>query len=132
MSTETGTITPEELLAHATWLQRLAARLVDPSTAEDAVQETWVAALENPPAGHGAARPWLATVLRNSVRNRARAAGRWQSRARKIAASDDAPLPTAEDLLAQHQAQRLVAELVVELDEPYRSTVLLCYGQGVV
>src|SRR5262245_9363856 len=132
MGREDAVITVEQLLTHAGWLQRLAARLVDPSTAEDVVQETWEAALHSPPQAGRSARPWLATVLRNLVRNRARDDRRWEARAQRIAAADDAPLPTAEDLLAHHQAQRLVAELVAELEEPYRSTVLLCYGQGLL
>jgi RNA polymerase sigma factor (sigma-70 family) len=131
MSTDNPALSPEELLANAAWLQRLAARLLDPSNAEDVVQDTWTQALQAPPRTGSAVRPWLATVLRNLVRNRVRGARRWQTRARRISAADDAPLPTPEDLLAQHQAQRLVAELVAALEEPYRSTVLLCYGQGV-
>jgi hypothetical protein len=37
---------PETLLEHATWLRRLAASLVgDPASADDLVQDTWVAAI---------------------------------------------------------------------------------------
>ncbi len=91
----------------------------------------WASALESPPLAGSRLRPRLATVLRNLVRNRARADKRWAERARRLAPVDDAPLPTADDLLAYHQAQRLVAELVADLEEPRRSTVRRCYGQGV-
>ena len=130
MSAENPTIDASELLAHAAWLQRLAARLVESTAAaEDLVQDTFVAALQSPPEADRPARPWLAQVLRNLVKNRARGAGRWAARVPRVAAEGVA-LPTAEDLLTQHEAQRLVAELVSRLEEPYRSTVLLCYGQG--
>jgi RNA polymerase sigma factor (sigma-70 family) len=132
MTANNPTITPEDLLSHAAWLQRLAARLVESaSAAEDLVQDTFVAALRSPPeASARSPRPWLAQVLRNLVRNRARGAGRWAARVHRVAAESNAPLPTAEELLTQHEARRLVAELVSQLEEPFRSTVLLCYGQG--
>lgn len=130
MTTEDSSLTADQLLAEAAWLRRLALRLVDPGSAEDVVQDTWEAALKARPESDRPLRPWLGTVMRNLVSNRARTRHRWDARAQRIAAADDAPLPTPEDLLAQHQAQRLVAELVVELPEPYRSTVLLCYAQG--
>jgi DNA-directed RNA polymerase specialized sigma24 family protein len=41
----------ERLLAQSGWARRLARRLVqDQDQAEDVLQETWVAALERPPA----------------------------------------------------------------------------------
>src|SRR5262245_56965406 len=127
----TDAITPEDLLAHSAWLQRLAARLVDPAAAEDLVQETWAAAVRANPDRGRPLRPWLAEVLRNFARTRARSAGRWRARSARVAASEDAPLPSPEELLTYHEAQRLVAEAVAELDEPYRSTVLLCFAQEV-
>ena len=130
MSVDTPTFNPEELHRHRAFLQRLAARLVDSrATADDLVQDTFVAALKSPPDPDRSPRPWLAQVLRNLVRNRARQAGRWATRKQK-AAETGAELPTAEDLLTRHEAQRLVAELVSQLAEPYRSTVLLCYAEG--
>jgi RNA polymerase sigma factor (sigma-70 family) len=131
MSTDNPTFDPQELLSHKGWLQRLAARLVDaPGSADDLVQDAWVVALRSPPSAERPPRPWLAQVLRNLVKNRRRSAGRWAARVPQVAAAEDAPLPTAEELLTQHEAQRLMASLVSELGEPYRSTVLLCYAQG--
>src|SRR5215207_7415711 len=111
----TNAITPEDLLAHSAWLQRLAARLVEPSTAEDLVQETWAAAVGSRPDRDRPLRPWLAEVLRNLARMRARSAGRWRARAQRLAAESDARLPTPEELLTFHEAQRLVAEAVTQL-----------------
>jgi RNA polymerase sigma factor (sigma-70 family) len=128
MSTEA--ITPEDLLAHSAWLQRLAARLVEPSSAEDLVQETWATAVRAQPDRSRPLRPWLAEVLRNLARMRARGAARWRTRAEKVRAADDVALPTPEELMTYHEAQRMVAEEVAGLQEPFRSAVLLCYGQG--
>ena len=51
----------------AAWLQRLAHSLTrDPHLAEDAAQETWLAALRRP-AGSPAHRGWLRSVLRNAL-----------------------------------------------------------------
>ncbi len=42
MTTDNPAITPDELLAHAAWLERLARRLVGGSgLADDLVQDTW-------------------------------------------------------------------------------------------
>jgi RNA polymerase sigma factor (sigma-70 family) len=130
MSTDTN-VTPEELIAHAAWLQRLAVRLCDPSTAEDMVQETWAAAVRARPGRDQPLRPWLAEVLRNMVRMRRRSQVRFQARVPALAADAGAPLPSPEELLGYHEAQRLVAEAVAQLEEPYRSTVLLCYAQEI-
>jgi RNA polymerase sigma factor (sigma-70 family) len=130
MSGQSPTLSAEDLLTHAAWLRRLAARLVESSTADDLVQDTFVAALKSRPDTSRPLRPWLAEVLRNLVRNHARGSGRWVARAARVAAEPGNPLPTAEQLLAEHETRRMVAELVSQLQEPFRSTVLLCYGQG--
>src|SRR5690606_23864875 len=47
-------------------LRRLARALTaDDATADDLVQDTWVAALRNPPGEDRPVRPWLSTVMRN-------------------------------------------------------------------
>ncbi len=116
------------LLSHATWLRRLADHLAR-GTSEaggDLVQETWVAALRSPPALDRPARPWLAEVLRNSFRKRLRARQRLQRREADVSrVEEDSPSP--EQLLERAEAQRLLGDLVLGLDEPYRTTVLLRY-----
>ena len=73
MEAFSDTHTPKELLEHAGWLQALARRLVrDPGAADDLVQETWVAALGGSRARGETTRAWLATVLRNFLRQRVR------------------------------------------------------------
>ena len=123
-----NTGTTAALLAEAAWLRRLARRLVDPAAADDVVQETFAAALAAPPQLDRPLRPWLATVLRNFVRLSVRQDERRDRR--EQATIVEQPLPTSEELLAQHQARRLVALAVEALEEPFRSTVLLCYAEG--
>jgi RNA polymerase sigma-70 factor (ECF subfamily) len=130
MNTETPLASIEALLAEARWLRRLARSLVDDGDAEDVVQETYTAAIADRPEGDRPVRPWLARVLRNFV-----FMGR-RGRRRRVQTEQHAvfepvpPLPTPEELLLQRQRQRLVAETIEALDEPYRSTLLLCYAEG--
>lgn len=77
---------PEVLLAHAEFVQGLAASLVyGAADIDDAVQETWLAALTHPPRPGPGIRSWLSTVLRNVVRKGRRGAGR--RTARELAAA---------------------------------------------
>jgi RNA polymerase sigma factor (sigma-70 family) len=121
---------PDDLRAHAAWLRRLAVSLVGAGPhSEDAIQETWAAALESPPRTRAALRPWLAKVLRNFVRLRARADRNRERRETAVASLAPDRLPSAEQLLARHESLTLLAAKVAQLEEPYRSTVLLCYAE---
>ncbi|HEU4412383.1 MAG TPA: sigma-70 family RNA polymerase sigma factor [Polyangiaceae bacterium] len=128
---------PDELLAQAAWLRRLASALVGgASDADDLVQETWLAALRRPPrvdAPDGPEPPlrrWLAEVLRNAARMRVRGATRRVVRDERYAAEGEGEAPSPEALLERLGTQRLLAELVAGLSEPYRSTLLLHYYEG--
>jgi len=120
---------PELRLEDLEWLRGLAARLVrDPHTADDAVQDALVKALERGPAARASLRAWLATILRNGLRQEWR--GRARRAARESAAGVRGPEPSALEVveeLALHQ--RLAAE-VQALDEPYRTAILLRYLRG--
>jgi RNA polymerase sigma factor (sigma-70 family) len=120
----------QQLLAHAEWLRGLARHLVrDDADAADVVQQTWAAALRAPPDPGRPARPWLAQVLRNFVRKNLRAAR--NRGARELAAGAlESAAPSSEALLEAMQLQRLLGELVVALEEPYRSAILLRYYEG--
>jgi RNA polymerase sigma factor (sigma-70 family) len=130
----------QDLLAHAEWLRRLAVHVARGRDAEDAVQDTWLAALRTPPDPTRPARPWLAEVLRNFVRRRARherprALAEPSARTRpdaepRGAGAGEAAVPSAEALLERAEAQRILAELVVALPEPYRGAVMLRYYEG--
>jgi RNA polymerase sigma-70 factor (ECF subfamily) len=117
----------ERLLEHAGWLRALARRLVkDDATADDLVQETWTAALTHPPDHAG--RPWLSRVVRNLARQRFRGEGRRLRRERSAAKHEE--LPSSEELAERLEVERLVVEAVQALPEPYRSTVVLRFYEG--
>jgi RNA polymerase sigma-70 factor (ECF subfamily) len=121
----------EDLLAHSGWIRGLAAALVrDPAVADDLVQETWVAAMEHPPESGRPLRPWLAAVLRNFRRGEFREAGRRERRERAAARPERSSLPSAEELTSRLETARLLAGFVAALEEPYRSTVLLRFFEG--
>src|SRR5687767_702683 len=114
-----------DLLAHADWLRRLARHLVaDDATAEDGVQEVYLAALRSPPDPERPARPWLAQVLRNALRSVKRSSRRRHGREQVLGAMAEAP-PSAEEVLARTQLQQRLAELLSALEEPYRAMLLL-------
>ena len=115
----------DELLADAAWVRRLAAALVsEPADAEDVAQLTFVAAIERPPAKTGERRRWLATVARNVARMMGRSAAR---RKRREALPEEDAVPSPEALVERAQLQRQLATMLTELEEPYRTTILLCY-----
>ncbi len=116
-----------QLLAHAAWARRLARALVAPGDADDLCQEVWVKALERPTATRQP-RAWLATVLRRLGHNRFRSADRRRARERAAAPAD--PLPTPEQSLGRLEIQRLLADRVEALEEPFRQTLLLRYFDG--
>jgi len=116
-----------EILADAGWVRRLAARLVaDPGTADDLAQETLVAAWRHPPAPGTPARPWLARVLRNFARQRARSEDARAAREHSSARGGETP----DDLLERAELAQRLARLVLELDEPYRTSVLRRFFDG--
>jgi RNA polymerase sigma factor (sigma-70 family) len=120
----------ENLLVEAAWLARVARGIAaDAAEADDAVQETWVAALRSPPAGDRPARPWLRTVLGNAIRMRRRSGRRRASPEETFEALRESP-PTPEELHERAELERRLATAVAELDEPYRSTVMLRYREG--
>jgi RNA polymerase sigma factor (sigma-70 family) len=129
MSALSQTSSLSELLSHSDWLRILARKLVaDDATAEDLVQETWLAAMKNPPAVDRPARPWLAGVVRNLAKLRYRTETR-RSKRQGVVALEQEDLPSAAQLVEQVETERQLAATVLALDEPFRTTVLLRYFQ---
>lgn len=119
----------EPLLAHAGYLRALARRLArDDAEADDLVQDTWTAAAAEPASVVRDPRAWLAGVLRNLARQKRRGEGRREIRERAGARVDGSE--STESVVARVEIFRELAHEVVTLDEPYRSTLIQIYFQG--
>jgi RNA polymerase sigma-70 factor (ECF subfamily) len=126
MSDGMQSIDPEELLAHAGWVRALARSLLfDQQQVDDVVQQTWLVALGRPTARRGRLRPWLASIVRSQALHAGRADAR-RTRRERAAAAGEATRSTA-DLVAEAELHRRLVTAVIELDEPYRSTLLQHY-----
>ncbi len=128
MSTPTTNVEIAEFLAHNAWLRRLVTRLVAPEHVDDVVQDTFVQLTSHPPRHSKSPRGWLAQVARNTLRMRAR--GDVRRHAREVAADDPATAPDPETVVVRMQRLRVLLRLVEQLEEPFRSTVLLHYFEG--
>jgi RNA polymerase sigma-70 factor (ECF subfamily) len=121
----------EQLLADSAWLERLALRLArHDDDAWDAIQETWVAALRSPPDRNRPPGPWLASVLRHLVHRQRRQRRRRQLREYQATAFASQTTEPASNLLERVQLHRTLTGLVLELEEPFRSTVLRRFFEG--
>ena len=117
--------TAEELLSHAGFLRGLARGLLaDEHAADDVVQETYLAALRRPPA-KGNVRAWLGRVAKNLALTARRGARRREARERRAARPE--AVPAAGDAVAHLELQRKVVDLVLDLDEPYRTAIVERY-----
>jgi RNA polymerase sigma-70 factor (ECF subfamily) len=126
------TPTAELLIAHVGWIRELARHMVaDAHVADDIAQEACIAALERPPgsASDGLRfRSWLASVMRNALRQRGRTEMRREAR-EEIAAREER-LDAADRLLERVSVERELVAAVLELDEPYRTAVLLRFFES--
>ncbi|MBI3845534.1 MAG: sigma-70 family RNA polymerase sigma factor, partial [Planctomycetes bacterium] len=117
-------IDPEVLLTHGDFVRAIARQLLaDEARVDDAVQETWVAALEHPPRTATNVRGWLAAIARNVVRVASR--GERRRRMREESAARPERLPSTADVVEREALRREVVDAVLGLDEPYRTTLLL-------
>src|SRR5262245_63384594 len=112
------------LLRQAVWTRALARSLAaDVHLADDLVQDAWVVALERPPDLGRPVRGWLASVLRRHWFDLGRA--RVRRYEREHAAASDEAWPASDDVVGKAEVQRELVQAVLELAEPYRTTVLL-------
>ena len=130
MSSSKPSHDPAELLAHTDWMRSLARSLVaDSAAADDLVQETWAAFMKEPPRNQDATRSWLARVLRNFAFKRQRTEVH-RLRRERIAARPENTRNDPAEILERAEMHHRVVELVLALDEPYRSTVLSRFFGG--
>ncbi|MDB4969344.1 MAG: hypothetical protein JWN44_5033 [Myxococcales bacterium] len=118
------------LLTEAGWLRRVARSLVRNHDADDVAQEVWVRALGQRPDATTTLRGWLAEAMRRLAHTRARSDARRRDREQLLTGGDEDGNVAADRLLEKAELLRLIGQLVVELDEPYRSTMLLRYYEG--
>ncbi len=108
-------------------LRRLATALtVVAATADDLVQDTWVAALEKPPASDRPVGPWLRTVLRRRRGSTLRA-GRRRAHYETLAAGAEATTPDAPDRL---QLLRQLLDHVQALPDGDRELIVMRFLDG--
>jgi RNA polymerase sigma factor (sigma-70 family) len=122
-------IRAEELLAQLDWLTALARHLArDQELADDVSQDACLIALQQRPADPSKLRSWLAQVVRNLLRQRVRDED--SRRLREQARVDASVSESAYALVERIALQRELASLVLDLEEPYRSTVVLRFYAG--
>ena len=127
MSEESPTI--EDLLEHAGWLSGLARRLVrDASIADDVVQQTLLQAIRRPPRSKSAAAGWLARVARNEAKQIGRSEHARQQREQRVGRMGTAPATI--DIVARAEIHRRLVEALFSIQEPFRTTLLLRYFDG--
>ncbi|MFN0245234.1 MAG: sigma-70 family RNA polymerase sigma factor [Planctomycetota bacterium] len=116
--------TAEALLSHTGFVRHLALRLLrDAHEAEDVVQQVFLAALRRPPEPSRPLRPWLTRVAHNLAIDMHRARGR-RDQSERAAAHDDIQ-PSTGHIVALDSAQQGLVASVVDLPEPYRTTIFL-------
>ena len=119
----------DEFLEHVEFIRGIARSLLgDGDSAEDIVQLTWIRSVESPPAPTGSRRSWLAVVASNFARTRRRSEARRERREKAVAKGEH--VPPAQWTVERERIVQLIREGVHELEEPYRSTIVLRYYEG--
>ncbi len=115
----------QDLLEHSGWMTSLARALVlDDARAEDAVQETYLNALRRPLGDKGKLGSWLASVLKNVTRKTRREEIHRRRREQAVARPERTST-SPEEAVERAEIRRLLIDLVLELKEPHRSTIVL-------
>jgi RNA polymerase sigma-70 factor (ECF subfamily) len=130
MASERGETADALVLRDLAWAKDLARRLLgDPELAEDVAHDAWLAARTRPPAQlTGGVRAWLGTVVQHGVQRLRRSERRRRTREAAVAAA--AATDSAADVVERGALCRELTGVVMELDEPYRSAILLRYLDG--
>lgn len=111
------------LLRDLEWVQRLAFRMCsDWALAEDLRQEAALALIGRGSLDEGGRRQWLAGVVRNKLRMKRRSDRRRQDREADVSRAEVVSLDV--DVVERAESQHVVADAVLKLREPYRTTVL--------
>jgi len=119
----------ESLLRHRDFVRGLAAGLLhDEQASDDVVQETFVTALSRPRRGDWPLAAWLGGIARNLSRRMLRE--RRRRTVREQAASRPEHVRSTAEVVASEEARQRVVAAVLQLPEPFRTTILLRYYDG--
>ncbi len=122
------TTTIDSLLAESDWLLALARQLVrSEDRAQDLYQDTLLASIRAKHQLRGEVRPWLRRIAQR-VALGARRQDQARSRREERVAQPEAEESVAETV-GHFEMHRIVVDAVNELDEPYRTTVLLRFWE---
>ena len=123
-------IRAEQLIAHTTFVRSIArAILARDDLADDAVQDTFVAAMARQPREVGRLRSWLGGIVRNKAREIRRREARRHVKEGSVAPA--AYSRVGSDALAQRaEVGRQLVARVLKLPEPYRHVLLLRFHIG--
>lgn len=123
------TLSADLLLGHERFVRSIARGLLrDEHDVQDAVQDTWLRALQKGPRAIAALPAWLERVVRSRAvdQRRSDVARRRREQSVAVAADEGSAGAAFEHLSVQHD----VVAAVLALAEPYRSVVLLRYYHG--
>lgn len=118
------TFISDVLPEHVRFVRAVARSLLDEHEAEDAVQDTLLRAIEQPPEP-GNLRGWLRVVVRNFALRRLREERRRKHR--EMLQGPPGHISSPEESLQRIEGQRRVLDAVRELPEPYRSAIVHHY-----
>jgi len=119
-------LSAELLLGHERFVRSIARGLLgNEHDVQDAVQDTWLRALQRGPRALAALPRWLERVVRSRATDLRRADVARRRREQQVAGDR-----TAESAVERLSVQHDVVAAVLALHEPYRSVVLLRYYHG--
>ncbi|MCB9897528.1 MAG: sigma-70 family RNA polymerase sigma factor [Planctomycetes bacterium] len=117
------------LLAHEPFVHAIARGLLhDEHAARDVAQDSFLKALQRGPRALTSLRAWLARTARNRALELRRSDVRRMRREARVVVSG--VVESADATCERLELQRDVIAAVLELDEPYRSIVILRYDHG--
>jgi len=129
MTTDPTHANDEELVAHAGFVRALASSLLEDShEAEDLAQDALAVGATDARKARQGLRAWLSGVTRNLARMRQRSAGR--RRQYEAAVRQVRRQPSPDDLAVRLEAERRLIVALQELREPYQSTLVARYYDG--
>jgi RNA polymerase sigma-70 factor (ECF subfamily) len=115
--------TAREIELHSPWMRRLALALVGSAdAADDVVQDAW-ARLAGAPTERGMHVGFLVGLVRSLAHGKRRGEARRRVREASVARREE--LPSTAELAARFEVARRLMELLEQLDEPYRTTLVL-------